>query len=218
MKKCITILLIVFIAISCKKKESSGNTQDSLNKVTFSEDEGQKGKKSDEVFISGDLIIYDKKPYNGLLYENYENRNPKFKCNIVEGEINGEYIIYYENGTLKSEGTYKNNLFYPENIKVGKGLTDVDGINYPSIIIGNQEWMSENLKTSHFSNGDPVLYANTAKDWAIANLEKRPAFCYVEDDESDPNNYGKLYNYYAMIDPRGLAPQGWKIPNKKSGK
>lgn len=177
-----------------------------------------KEKKSDEVFISGDLIIYDKKPYNGLLYENYENGNPKFKCNIVEGEINGDYTEYYQNGTIKRDGYYKNNLFYPKIIKTGSGLKDIDSINYTSTIIGNQEWMSENLKTSRFSNGDLILYAKTAKDWAIAYLEKKPAFCYVEDDELDPNNYGKLYNYYAMIDSRGLAPKNWKIPNKKEWK
>lgn len=185
------IILSIFIQIGC-------NTE----------------KKSNEVFISGDLIIFDKKPYNGLLVENYENGNTKFKCNIVEGLIQGNYIEFYENGKIKREGIYKNNLFFPKQIKTGNGLIDIENKKYSTAIIGNQEWMTENLSVSHFNNGDPIFYAKTDKEWAVSILEKRPAYCYVEDDELDPNNYGKLYNYYAVIDSRGLAPKNWKIPDK----
>jgi uncharacterized protein (TIGR02145 family) len=191
MKKIVLLIIISAIIACC------------TNKVAIS-----------EVQSSGDLLIYKGEPYSGLLFQNHRNGKPKFQCTILEGSKNGDYIEYYENGTIKCEGTFKNNLFYPKIIKIGSGLKDINGINYSSTIIGNQEWMSENLKTTHFSTGDTIFYAKTAKDWAIAYLEKRPAFCYVQDNESDPNNYGLLYNHYAIMDSRGLAPKGWKIPNK----
>jgi uncharacterized protein (TIGR02145 family) len=89
----------------------------------------------------------------------------------------------------------------------------------PSVIIGDQEWMSKNLDVSRFRNGDPIPEAKTKQAWADATAKHRPAWCYPEIGYSQiqkygkPEKYGKLYNYYAVSDPRGLAPKGWSVPN-----
>ena len=79
--------------------------------------------------------------------------------------------------------------------------------------IGNQIWMTQNLKVAHFRNGDSVPYAKTAEEWEKAGKEQKPAWCYYNNDPANDSKYGKLYNWYAVNDPRGLAPAGWHIPS-----
>jgi uncharacterized protein (TIGR02145 family) len=89
----------------------------------------------------------------------------------------------------------------------GSGVTDV--VAFKSVKIGNQIWMSENLNVSHFRNGDPIPEAKTNEEW----VKSSPAWCYYENDPKNEVKYGKLYNWYAIMDPRGLAPDGWSIPD-----
>tara|TARA_Y100000766_G_scaffold247876_1_gene229327 strand:- start:123 stop:791 length:669 start_codon:yes stop_codon:yes gene_type:complete len=93
----------------------------------------------------------------------------------------------------------------------GSGLTDADGTIY-KCVIGKQEWMSHNLNVEHFRNGDIIPEVKTDEDWERAGEEKRPAWCYYENEKSNGEKYGKLYNWYAVNDPRGLAPEGWHVP------
>lgn len=79
--------------------------------------------------------------------------------------------------------------------------------------IGNQEWMAANLDVNHFRNGDQIFEAKTNEEWKNAGEQKKPAWCYYENKKENGTIYGKLYNWYAVNDPRGLAPEGWKIPS-----
>jgi len=83
---------------------------------------------------------------------------------------------------------------------------------YKSLKIGTQTWMTENLNVSTFRNGDPIPEAKTEEEWKKADKERTPAWCYYENDPKNGTKYGKLYNWYAVIDPRGLAPAGWHVP------
>lgn len=81
------------------------------------------------------------------------------------------------------------------------------------VTIGNQIWMSENLNVDKFRNGDPIPQAKTKEEWLEAGKNKTPAWCYYDNDPAKGALYGKLYNWYAVNDPRGLAPDGWSVPN-----
>lgn len=81
------------------------------------------------------------------------------------------------------------------------------------VTIGKQVWMSENLNVDKFRNGDPIPEAKTDEEWEKAGENKQPAWCYYDNDPANGAKYGKLYNWYAVNDPRGLAPEGWKIPS-----
>ena len=81
--------------------------------------------------------------------------------------------------------------------------------------IGNQIWTSRNLDVSSFSNGDPIPEAKTEEEWRAASSNQTPAWCYLENNPANGKKYGKLYNWYAVHDPRGLAPKGWHIPNNE---
>jgi uncharacterized protein (TIGR02145 family) len=94
-------------------------------------------------------------------------------------------------------------------------ITDIDGNVYKTKKIGDQIWMVENLNVSHFRNGDPVPEARTKAEWELAGNEHKPAWCYYNNDSANAKKYGKLYNWYAINDPRGLGPAGWHAPNNK---
>ena len=81
------------------------------------------------------------------------------------------------------------------------------------IKIGNQTWSSKILDVDTFRNGDPILHAVTEEEWKQAGENKTPAWCYYDNDPAKGETYGKLYNWYAVSDPRGLAPEGWHVPS-----
>jgi uncharacterized protein (TIGR02145 family) len=91
-------------------------------------------------------------------------------------------------------------------------VTSCGGSGSKEVTIGKQVWMSNNLNVDKFRNGDPIPEAKTNEEWEKAGNEGKPAWCYYENDPSNGEKYGKLYNWYAVNDPRGLAPEGWKIP------
>jgi uncharacterized protein (TIGR02145 family) len=92
----------------------------------------------------------------------------------------------------------------------GNGVTDIDKKTYYTIIINNQEWMQQNLDVSHYRNGEVIPHVQDGNEWL--NL-KTGAWCYYNNDPTSKEVYGKLYNWYAINDPRGLSPVGWHVPN-----
>jgi uncharacterized protein (TIGR02145 family) len=87
-----------------------------------------------------------------------------------------------------------------------------DGTVYKTVVIGNQTWMAENLNVDRFRNGDLIPEAKTNEEWETRK-EKKAAWCYYNNDTKNGSKYGKLYNWHAVNDNRGLAPEGWHIPS-----
>ena len=79
--------------------------------------------------------------------------------------------------------------------------------------IGNHLWMKKNLDVKTFRNGDLIIEAKSNQEWLKSYQDKTPAWSYYENLSGNGNQYGILYNYYAIIDNRGLAPTGWRIPS-----
>jgi uncharacterized protein (TIGR02145 family) len=82
-----------------------------------------------------------------------------------------------------------------------------------SVTIGTQVWMTKNLDVTKFRNGDLIPQAKTNDEWEQAGKNKQPAWCYYANNKKNGKKYGKLYNWYAVSDPRGLAPDGWHVPS-----
>ena len=93
----------------------------------------------------------------------------------------------------------------------GGGVTDVDGNNYNTVIIGNQEWMAENLRVGSYNNGD---YINVVEDGSIWYQLNIPSACWYNNDSlSNVSTYGKLYNWYVVNDSRNVCPSDWRVPS-----
>lgn len=87
-----------------------------------------------------------------------------------------------------------------------------------TIVIGKQEWMTEDLRVRTYQNGDSIFYCRNKDDWSKATSQDMGACCYLQYDSISGKEYGMLYNWYAVNDPRGLAPKGYKVANLKDWK
>lgn len=90
--------------------------------------------------------------------------------------------------------------------------TDREGNTGFTATIGEQVWMAQNLNVATFRNGDPIPEVQTADEWLKAGENRQPAWCYYNNDPANGEKFGKLYNWFAVVDPRGLAPDGWRVP------
>lgn len=122
----------------------------------------------------------------------------------------GTTYVYrvYSNNAVGNSITYSNELTLTTTIPVSS-LCDDTTVPYPSIIIGTQVWMQKNLNVCKYRNGDDIPQVTDPIVWK--NLTTG-AWCYYANTTSNGTTYGKLYNWYAVNDIRGLAPTGYHIP------
>ena len=90
-------------------------------------------------------------------------------------------------------------------------VTDYDGNNYKTIMVNGREWMAENLNVSRFQNGDQIFIVSDNNGWAGSILQ--PYSCYYQNVAANACPYGRIYNFYAVTDSRGLCPVGWHVPD-----
>jgi len=87
-------------------------------------------------------------------------------------------------------------------------------IKAQDITIGKHSWMLKNLETTTFRNGDIIQEATNKQEMLDAFVDKKPVWCYYDFNPKNGEKYGKLYNWYAVNDSRGLAPSGYRIPSE----
>jgi uncharacterized protein (TIGR02145 family) len=133
-------------------------------------------------------------------------------CNVSDAV----YIINYifVGGTIPcdpdDDGVFDCHRF----IQIGT-VTDIDGNTYLTAKIGEQWWMIENLKVTHYRNGDPIPNVTDFGEWSGLTTG---AYCEYDNDPSNVNTYGRLYNWYAVNDGRNIAPEGWHVPTDEEWK
>jgi uncharacterized protein (TIGR02145 family) len=86
----------------------------------------------------------------------------------------------------------------------------IGSYNIASVTISTQVWTKKNLNVSRYRNGDLIPQVKDSATWAKLTTG---AWCWYNNDSAIGAVYGKLYNWYAIHDPRGLAPAGWHIPS-----
>jgi uncharacterized protein (TIGR02145 family) len=113
-------------------------------------------------------------------------------------------------------GNQNTNQEIPEDRYCDNPDTDNDGIcdwndgdAYETVIIGEQEWMAENLKVTHYSNGDEIPTGYSNSDWTSLSTG---IYAVYNNNEGHQDTYGYLYNWYAVDDDRGVCPEGWHVP------
>jgi uncharacterized protein (TIGR02145 family) len=123
-------------------------------------------------------------------------------CNDGNANTTNDVI----NANCQCAGTATGNgVFVP-----GNGVTDIDGTVYTSIIINGQEWMQQNLAVTKYRNGDPIPTGLDNTTWLNTTAG---AYAIYDNDPANDVTYGKLYNWYAVNDSRGLCPTGWHVPS-----
>lgn len=89
-------------------------------------------------------------------------------------------------------------------------MKDVDGNAYIIVKIGDQWWMAENLKVTHYRNGDPISHVTDSDRWRYFTTG---GYCNYKNNPVNAKVYGRLYNWYAVNDGRNIAPKRWHIPS-----
>jgi uncharacterized protein (TIGR02145 family) len=117
-------------------------------------------------------------------------------CNILIFSFVIMGVIFITNNSCKKDED-KNNT-----------VTDIDGNVYHTVTIGTQVWMVENLNVTHYRNGDSIPNVTNSSAWS--GLTKG-AYCDYENIQSNSKVYGKLYNYYSILDSRKICPIGWHV-------
>ena len=120
------------------------------------------------------------------------------------GNLNSGITYYVRAYAINTIGTsYGNQLTFTT-----LPVLDTIGNQYTTITINGEEWFRENLKTNRYANGDTIENVPTPGDWG---LRTSGAWAYYNNDISNNSNFGKLYNWYAVSDVRGLCPTGWHV-------
>jgi uncharacterized protein (TIGR02145 family) len=96
------------------------------------------------------------------------------------------------------------------DIQAKDTVTDADGNVYTTVKIGNQVWTVENLKTTKCNDGTPIPLITEPSEWTTYDGNKKPAYCWYDNDVAYKSLYGALYNWYA-VNTGKLAPKGWHV-------
>jgi len=91
----------------------------------------------------------------------------------------------------------------------GNAVEDINGNCYSTVQIGDQLWMAENLKVTHYNNGDSISYPSNAD---FGSFDEGQYGVY-DNDPSNADVYGNLYNWPVTVDDRGVCPEGWHVPS-----
>ncbi|MBN1185844.1 MAG: fibrobacter succinogenes major paralogous domain-containing protein [Bacteroidales bacterium] len=153
--------------------------------------------KSEQLQRRKDGLFYatsEKKPYTGKVVDFYSNGQKQLEIFFKKGKRKGDWNFWTQFG---------------KKVETDK-LTDIDGNTYLAIKIGDQWWMAENLKVTHYRNGDDIPLVKEADMWAKLLKGSYSGIDYIA---NKVGTYGLLYNWYAVNDKRGLAPEGWHVPS-----
>jgi len=144
-------------------------------------------------------VYNEQTPDIGGSIENYtfseltENTTYYFAIKSYDDENNVSLLSNIASGTT-----------LPVNLDSTGTVTDIDGNVYKTVRVGDQWWMVENLKVTHYRNGDTIPEVIDNDEWVNLSTGAQCAF--------NDSIYGKMYNWYALDDERNIAPEGWHVP------
>jgi uncharacterized protein (TIGR02145 family) len=119
-------------------------------------------------------------------------------------------IYVYQGGSVlyKRAITNVDSVSFSKVYPLSTTAFDIEGNSYRTVTIGTQTWMAENLKTTKYRNGDAIVNETSGTVWILLTSG---AWCNYDNNAANGLKYGKLYNWYAVNDPRNIAPAGWHV-------
>nr|MBN2277004.1 hypothetical protein [candidate division Zixibacteria bacterium] len=159
-----------------------------------------------DVDNSGSINILDITYLLRYLYKSGSEPNCGTSYAGLCGDVNNNGFINILDAAYLINHIYKGG---PGPYCGGTGIvTDIDGNIYKTIKIGDQWWMAENLKVTHYRDNSPIPNVTDLHIWE--NLVTG-AYCEYDNDPENGEIYGSLYNWYAVADIREIAPEGWHV-------
>jgi uncharacterized protein (TIGR02145 family) len=194
---------IVVFAAEAGKVASDGDGKNGLFTSKLLKEINEPGLNINEVF---------KRVKQDVFTESNEKQLPSVEDNSIGGDF------YFTKKPSEQSNSMISSAIKHEQVKVKENIRGPFDYGYgpsdaPVVTVGSQVWLVKNLNIDHFANGEAIREAKTAEEWKRANEEKEPAWCFFNNDPTNGRTYGRLYNWYAISDPRGLAPWGCHIPS-----
>ena len=162
------------------------------------------------IFSANNSVLIENE--NSVLYGTYQFNSENSLNIIIDDDILGDITDILIEGLQVSFSVFIPNLCETE-LQGTKDLNYVDSEDCPlsfDVQIGNQTWMSKNLDVTRFNNGDPIPFEPNPEIWKDLTT---PAYTFYANEIDNVGTYGILYNWYALNDERGVAPQGYRLPN-----
>jgi uncharacterized protein (TIGR02145 family) len=151
---------------------------------------------------------------------NIFNKNFGFSVRCLKEPVVSTYDIAVNQSQNSNKDPFASSTASPQkndknsfSSEFSSNTINYDHVNLKAVKIGRQVWMSENLKTKSFKNGDIIPQAKTNEEWINSVKNSQPAWCYINNNPTLGAEQGILYNWFALNDPRELAPEGWRIPS-----
>jgi len=221
--KPIYLFLIATALISCNDNENSEIKTSEINSITPYSAIGSGDITSMGAFpILERGICWSSEP-NPTYSRNHSSDSigiGKYSSKILNLNADSTYYAraYFINKVDTIYGnqvkfTTPNAIIFNNNATYGS-VNDVDGNVYKTVKIGTQTWMAENLKVTHFQNGDEIKNETDLGKWGYFQI-KTSAYCWLKNDAKNKNIYGACYNWYAASDSRNIAPAGWHVASAK---
>lgn len=208
----------VILLTGCKKQE----TLPVLSKIEVSEITQTTAKVSRLIIADGGSKIEASGIVWGKTQQPMLEDNVGISSEVISGGKITSTITGLTPGTqyfMRAYAVNKQGTAYSEpaafittGIINGSGVVDNEGNHYPTVVLGDQEWMSANLKTAFYNDGTPITKVSNAAEWI--NLSTGAMCWYENDKESWGSAYGALYNWF-VIQSSEICPQGWHIPSKE---
>jgi uncharacterized protein (TIGR02145 family) len=157
----------------------------------------------------------------GICWSTSPNPTVALNTKTVDGAGSGSFssnltglspitTYYLRAYAINQVGTaYGNEISFSSTL--GGNVTDIEGNTYETIIIGNQEWMAENLRVTKYKDGSSIFHTPNGNQW---NGTTSGEYCYYNNNPINDSLYGKLYNWKAVDNPSGLCPTGWHVPSQ----
>jgi len=223
LKKLSLLVVVIFTLVACNNNDELKIELPVIETIEITD------KMYNQITVSGMIVSDggDSITEQGVCWSNLSNPTIDDFSQKVDLSNEANFSVEVQNLNSNVEYYVCTYAINRKGISYGKALSftlwlnyqeesakDIDGNSYKTIRIGDQVWMQENLKVTHYRNGDPITYYSMQDDdkW----LKTRSgAYCAFNDDEQNKDVSGFLYNGYAVFDERKISPEGWHVPSKE---
>ena len=164
--------------------------------------------------ITAQGIVWSTNPFPTISLSSKTNENvnaTSFSSQLLKLTSNTKYYVraYATNSIGTAYGNEINFTTSLKNTDLPGTVKDNEGNSYKTVVIGTQEWMAENLRSTKFSNGDLLYKITDTISWRAI---KQGGYTYYDFDTKNQAIYGNLYNSSAVVDDRNVCPAGWRVP------
>ncbi len=206
----LTICLLLILTIGCGE-DKDGLAPSFYLSLSVNPEEGG------TVNGDGQYQENEEAEISAIAEEKYEFANWTGNINYIDDTCSAKTYVTMPAYDITLTANFRE--YAPGDGMPGDGVTDINGNEYATVWIGGKEWMAENLRTTKYDNGTTISTGLNDEEWSNTVENNEGAYSIYPHEEIEGlgcddevvEAYGKLYNWYAVDDKRGICPEGWRV-------